>query len=114
MRCIMPTSPPVVDVNKATDHPTRPSSIAQRLEEAADREEHPPMGKAISNTKVQEVKPIPSAVIDANKTSLQPGTVKKWKYFSLPILLANTPIFAESYGAPGRGLRAGHRVVLGR
>jgi len=97
IRCIMPTSCRVGDTYNAADLPVHPSSVAQRLEEAAEREEHTPMGKAIFNTKSSDVKPIPSAIIDANKTDLQPGTVNKWKHFSLPILLANTPVFAESY-----------------
>ena len=81
------------------------------------------MGKAISNTIGQEVKPVPTAIIEANKTDLQPGTMTDWSRFSLPHLLVNVPRFAEAYQLPvedfevachgSAALRAENKAIAG-
>ena len=89
--------------DKSNDSETMPS-IAERLEQVADlnitkklqpSNQHQ-SGQAVPAT-ATGIKAVPTAVIENNKTSLVPGTIKNWSKWSLPPLLVNVPNFKMYY-----------------
>ena len=101
-RCISPTPVYVDSTYNAADLPTRPVTLSERIERAATEQEELPMGQSVTNTMVSatSIKPVPTAIIEANSTDLTPGTVTGWSKWSLSHLLVNVPNFAKAYNLP--------------